>query len=181
MLSFYLSILETEEDKDRFEELYRMFKQDMYAIAYGILKKKEDAEDVVHQSFIAIADNFKKVNEIPCQEIKSYVVVISKNNALNLYKKNKRIAKRRTDLNINTAADEVDMLERYDYDQLVKAISELPEIYKDVMFLRYLEDFTTKEIADMLNITVSAVWKRLERAKKLLKENLERDDDYAKQ
>lgn len=181
MIGFYLSILETEEEKDRFEELYRMYKQDMYAIAYDILKNKEDAEDVVHQSFIAIADNFKKVNEIPCQEIKSYLVVISKNNALNLYKKNKRIASRRTDLNINTAADEVDMLERYDYDQLVKAISELPETYKDVIFLRCLEEFTTKEIADMLNITVSAVWKRLERAKKLLKENLERDDDYAKQ
>ena len=119
MLSFYLSILETEEEKDRFEQLYRMFKQDMYAIAYDILKNKEDAEDVVHQSFIAIADNFKKVNEIPCQEIKSYVVVISKNNALNLYKKNKRIAKRSAELNINMAADNVDMLERYDYDQLV--------------------------------------------------------------
>lgn len=54
MLSFYLSILETEEDKDRFEQLYRMFKQDMYAVAYGILKNKEDAEDVVHQSFLSL-------------------------------------------------------------------------------------------------------------------------------
>lgn len=181
MLSFYLSILETEEEKDRFEQLYRMFKQDMYKVAYGILKKKEDAEDVVHQSFISIADNFKKVNEIPCQEIKSYVVVISKNHARNLYKKNKRTAKRRAEVDINTIADEADMFERYDYDQLVKTISELPEIYKDVIFLYYLENFTTKEIADMLDITVPAVWKRLERAKKLLKENLERDDDYAKQ
>lgn len=84
-------------------------------------------------------------------------------------------------MDINTVADEADIFERYDYDQLVKTISELPEIYKDVIFLYYLEDFTTKEIADMLDITVQAVWKRLERAKKLLKENLERDDDYAKQ
>lgn len=181
MLGFYLSILETNEDKDRFEKLYRMFKQDMYAIAYSILNNKEDAEDAVHQAFIAIANNFEKVNKIPSQEIKSYVVIISKNTALNFYKKNKRIASHRIELNDNIAVDDIDFLEQYEYDQLVKVISELPEIYKDVIFLRYLEGFTSKEIAGMLSITSESVWKRLERAKKLLKEALEKDDTYAKQ
>ena len=180
MLSFYLSILETNEDKDRFEKLYRMFKQDMYAIAYSILNNKEDAEDAVHQAFVTIADNFEKVNIIPRQEIKAYIVIIIRNISIDIYRGNKRIAERTTTIDDKISVD-IDMLEQYDYQLLLKSISELPEIYKDVMFLRYLEEFTPKEIADMLNITVSTVWKRLERAKKMLKENLERDDTYAKQ
>lgn len=39
-----------------------------------------------------------------------------------------------------------------------------------------LEEFTTKEIAKMLGVTVDTVYKRLERAKKLLKETLERGE-----
>ena len=179
MLYFYLSTLETEEDKNRFEKLYRMFKQDMYAIAYSILNNKEDAEDAVHQAFITIADNFEKVNAISCQEIKAYIVIIIRNTSIDIYRSNKKIAERTTAIDDNISVD-INFLEQYDYQLLIKAISELPEIYKDVMFLRYLEEFNSKEIADMLKITVSTVWKRIERAKKLLKENLERDDTYAK-
>lgn len=56
MLAIYLSMLETNEEKNQFEQLYIKYKQDMYAVAYGILKNKEDAEDAVHQSFLKIAD-----------------------------------------------------------------------------------------------------------------------------
>jgi len=73
----------------------------------------------------------------------------------------------------------VDILESYDYKQLVKKISELPQIYKDIIFLYYLQGFSTKEISKMLNISPDNVWKWTERAKKLLKESLERDIKYA--
>ena len=56
MLAIYLSMLETNEEKNQFEQLYIKYKQDMYAVAYGVLKNKEDAEDAVHQSFLKIAD-----------------------------------------------------------------------------------------------------------------------------
>ena len=58
MLAIYLSMLETNEEKNQFEQLYIKYKQDMYAVAYGILKNKEDAEDAEHKSFLKIADNF---------------------------------------------------------------------------------------------------------------------------
>lgn len=49
-------------------------------------------------------------------------------------------------------------------------------MYKDIIYLYYLEEFTTKEIAKMLNISVNTVWKRVERAKRLLKETLEQGE-----
>ena len=69
MLAIYLSMLETNEEKNQFEQLYIKYKQDMYAVAYGILKNKEDAEDAVHQSFLKIADTFSKDSHIPCPEL----------------------------------------------------------------------------------------------------------------
>lgn len=48
MISFYLSLLDTPEEKSMFEQLYRLYRQDMYKRAYGILKNKYDTEDAVH-------------------------------------------------------------------------------------------------------------------------------------
>ena len=100
--------------------------------------------------------------------------------SINLYNKNKRRFYLRAEFDDNEASVNLNLLEKYEYEQLVKAISKLPQIYKDVVFLHYLQEFTTKEISKMLNISIDNVWKRIERSKKLLKEILERGIEYAK-
>ncbi len=84
MLSLYLSMLEADEDKNKFEELYMKYRNDMYNIAFSILHNCEDAEDAVHDAFVSIANNFEKINKIPCQEIKYYFVIIVRNVSINL-------------------------------------------------------------------------------------------------
>ena len=39
MLGFYLSLIDRDDDKNKFEQLYLTYRQDMYKIAYSILKK----------------------------------------------------------------------------------------------------------------------------------------------
>lgn len=172
MLGFYLAILETDEEKSKFEELYIKYKKNMYSVAYSILHNVEDSEDAVHQAFLTIANNFDKVCKIPCQELKAYIVIIIRNVSINMYNQNKRISEHSAELDDNTVIN-IDMFEQYEYKQLVKTISQLPQIYKDVIYLYYLEGFTAKEISKMLNISSDTVWKRAERAKKMLKEKLE--------
>jgi RNA polymerase sigma-70 factor (ECF subfamily) len=132
VLAIYLSIIDTEEEKNQFEHLYTTYKQNMYAIAYDVLKNKEDAEDAVHQSFLKIADNFTKVLQIFCNEIKAYVVIISRNTAIDMYRQNKNRATHTTELNETEIVDE-SYFENKDYDGLLKAIEQLPQIYKDVL------------------------------------------------
>lgn len=48
MLGFYLALLDTAEDKSRFEELYLTYRQDMYKTAFAILRSPQSAEDAVH-------------------------------------------------------------------------------------------------------------------------------------
>lgn len=176
MINFYLSMFETNEDRNYFEILYKKYRQGMYAVAYNILHNKEDA---VHQTFITIANNFEKIKQIPCQEVKAYIVIIIRNTSINTYNSNKRKSERHAEFEDEQISVDVNFFEKFEYEELVKTISKLPQKYKDVVYLYYLEDFSTKEIAKMLNISVNAVWKRTERAKKLLKESLERGLEYA--
>lgn len=70
MLSICLSMLDSDEDKHSFEELYYTYKQGIYAVAYGILRNKEDAEDAVQKAYISIANNFEKIKSLSGQELK---------------------------------------------------------------------------------------------------------------
>ena len=172
MLGVYLSVIETDDLKSRFEELYIKYSQLMYAVAFKILKNNEDAEDAVHQSFLNIARHFDKVNNISRQDIKPYLVVVVRNSAINILRSNKR---RESFIQELFAKDntEVESFDNYGYNELVEAIKQLPQMYKDVLFLHYVEDFSVKETAEMLNLPKGTVYKRIERGKAVLADILE--------
>ena len=53
----YLSKIDAPEDKDKFEKIYIQYRNLMYHVAYSILGSHFDAEDAVHQAFMAIIRN----------------------------------------------------------------------------------------------------------------------------
>jgi len=176
MINIYLSALETAEDKSEFEDLYIKYKQRMYDVAYNILHNVEDSEDAVHNAFLKIADNFEKIKIFSCQELQSYIVIIVRNISINIYRKNKKNSERLAEFDDNQPTVNVNFFENIDRDELIQEISSLPFIYKDILFLYYINQYTTKEISKMLDISIDAVWKRIERAKKLLKQELEKGE-----
>lgn len=178
MISLYLAVLETDEDKYEFEEMYIKCRQQMYNLAYCILHNVQDAEDAVHQSFLTIANNYEKIKQKKCQDSPRYFVIICRNVSINMYNKNKRTAEHLTEINNNQVAVDVDFLANIAYEQLMNVISTLPDSYKDVLYMHYIYQFSVKEISKMLDITVDNVWKRIERAKKLLKTRLEESEQY---
>ncbi|MDE5830276.1 MAG: RNA polymerase sigma factor, partial [Clostridia bacterium] len=145
-----------------------------YSVAYSILNNVEDSEDAVHEAFIAIADNFEKIKNFSCQEKERYIVIIVRNTSINIYRKNKKDSEHLAELDDNQPIVNVNFFENIDKEELIQAISNLPLIYKDILFLCYINQYTTKEISKMLDISMNTVWKRIERAKKLLKEELEK-------
>lgn len=103
----------------------------------------------------------------------SYIVIIIKRISINIYNKNKRTNEILSTLDDNNSSIEIDLLANYKYEQLLNVISNLSENYKEILYLYYINNFTTKEISKMLDISVDNVWKRIERAKKQLKARLE--------
>lgn len=86
----YLQIIETPEERSKFEQLYLEYKGLMFHVAFDILHNEQDAEDAVHQAFIKIAENIKKIDEPMCPKTHSYVVTIVENQSIDQYRKQQK-------------------------------------------------------------------------------------------
>jgi len=86
----YLSIIDTEDSKCKFEELYIKYKQIMFFTANQILKDEYLSEDAVHLAFIKIAKNINKIGSIDCPKTKGFVLIIVKRTSIDLYRKKQK-------------------------------------------------------------------------------------------
>ena len=86
----YLSIIETEENKSKFEQIYNKYKQIMFFVANRVLRDEYLSEDAVHQAFLRIIDNLDKIDKIDCHKTKGFIVTIVENIAIDFYRKRKR-------------------------------------------------------------------------------------------
>ncbi len=171
MLLFYLEMINTQEDKDKFELLYETYRKRLFYVANQIIKDSFLAEDAVHHTFLTVLEKFDKIDEVHSHKTFSFLVVIVRNYSINLYNKRKRHPL--IPLDENTYADDNDLLAATEEaDAVTRAIFMLPDLSRDILTLKYVHEFTNREIAAMLGITEVTVRKRLERAKKLLKKIL---------
>lgn len=178
MLLFYLSLIDTEEEKSKFEKLYYDYRALMKYIAFDILKDEQLAEDAVHNAFIKLINYLDKIDENDCHKTKGFIVIVIKSVAKDMYRKRRRELEISINENITYRVSDDFSLATFDVEEIVSKIESLPEIYRDVLILKYLQELDNKEIADILNIKATTVRKRLERAKFMLAELLEKDGEY---
>lgn len=89
MLVYYLQMLDTPEEKMRFEQIYLKYRGLMYRVADSILHNRQDAEDAVHNAFLRIIKHFKKFQNTPIEDLAPQVAVIARNEAISLLRKRK--------------------------------------------------------------------------------------------
>ena len=85
-----LSLLETEEQKDRFVEIYNRNRNRMYHIAFRFLGQKEETENAVHDAFMKLADHFGRYERLSEREMDALCITIVKNTAADLLEKRKK-------------------------------------------------------------------------------------------
>ena len=159
----YLSLIESDEDKSKFEKIYERYKGLMFYTAMQILNHKQDAEDAVHQAFVSIIENLDKISEPECPKTRAYVVIIAERKALDIIRRKSKIS--HLEFDESMFGTETPLLET---NELADAILQLPATYREIVLLRYHYNYTTKEIAKMLGLTGSATQKALWRAKTML-------------
>lgn len=91
MLLFYLSLIENEEDKSKFERLYYDYRKWMKHIATDMLHDEFLAEDAVHDAFIKLTRYIKGVDEEDSHKTQAFIVIIIKSVCLDILRKDKRI------------------------------------------------------------------------------------------
>ena len=168
----YLQAIESEEEKNKFEQLYLRYRGLMYYVALKILNNPHSAEDAVHQAFLSIIENLKKVSDVKCPQTRSYVVIIVERKAIDIVRANSKIV----DIAFDETIAGITIPPVADND-LADAMAKLPARYREILLLRYDNGFNTKEIAKMLNMERGSVQKMLWRAKEALQKRMKKKVD----
>ena len=80
----YLQMLDTVEARDKFTSIYLIYRDTLYYTAMSILHNQEDAEDAVHQSFLAILQNIDKFPVVESDSVKAYYMTITVHKAIDI-------------------------------------------------------------------------------------------------
>jgi RNA polymerase sigma-70 factor (ECF subfamily) len=163
-------MIDTPEEQAKFEVLYEKYYKLLIGVALHILHDGADAEDAVQQSFLKLIPNLKKIKDVSSRQTVNYLVIMVRRVCFDLYNARKKIDQVPfEDLSAEPGAEADNLLGQMEYSELLRCVKALPDIYGDALYLMYYEDFTPKELAATLGISVKAVQKRIERARRLLK------------
>lgn len=164
----FLSMLESDGERRIFSELYNQYGNAMLRVARRYFPEDpQDAEDAVQNAWLKVVKNILKIQEIPCKKRGAYLVIIVRNEAITI------LRKRRRGLPLEDAlAGEAAGFGDDSGKTVIELIRAMPDTYRAVLEMRFVEERSTKEIAAALHLTESAVNTRIHRGRAILIEKL---------
>lgn len=151
-------------------QLYTRYKDDLYVLCLKYCKNKEEAQDNLQDSFIEIFDKITSYKGIGSFE--GWMKRITIHKAIDKYKKIQPInIAINNDILEDTNIDS-EVLEVIPLHDILNHIQELPPRYRMVFNLYELDQYTHKDIAELLNISINTSKSNLHRAKHLLKQKI---------
>ena len=159
-----------EELEDAFITFIRTQQKSLYRLAYSYTKNEQDALDVVQDS---IQKGWLALEKLTNREqMKSWFYTILVRTAIDLLRKQKRV-----ELIGDDALLQLSELDTYRNLDLQQALHHLPLQLREIVVLRYFEDLKIEDVAHILTIPLSTAKSRLYKALKLLKIELEMEED----
>lgn len=170
MISGYLSMIETDPDREWFARIYRANCQRMTRLAVQILGPGPKAEDAVHDAFVKLIQHCNDLRDRQETRIAGWLAVVVKNTALDMLRKEQH----ETGLD-GTLWEPAVPADEGEFHALVALIRSLPEDYRRVLELRFVAEWSLAEIAEAMDLTENTVKTRIFRGRKLLMEQLRRE------
>ncbi|WP_082339625.1 MULTISPECIES: sigma-70 family RNA polymerase sigma factor [Lysinibacillus] len=157
---------------EAFLSLFQQYEVDIYRMAYVYVKNKEDALDVVQE---VAYQSFKKIDTLKKPEyFKTWLMKITMNCAINLIKKNRKVVLIRSEYEEFIETEEEDIPLTLSLQDLIDGL-EMEE--KSVVLLRFYQNYTFKEIAELLDMPLGTAKSVLYRALKKLRNKYFEGDD----
>lgn len=170
---------------DAFEIIMRRYNQRLYRVAHSILNDSETAQDAMQQAYISAYFKLNTYSPSPTGSFGAWLTRITINEALMIKRQpDNRIADRKQNLDdekIPARSTEPAKLHANKElaDLIESALDELPEEYRIVFILRAIQDLSTRETAESLDINETTVKTRLHRARNLMKKTLNQHIEQA--
>jgi RNA polymerase sigma-70 factor, ECF subfamily len=169
-------------DQNAYAEIVEIYKNKVYQLCYRMLGNRHEAEDAAQEAFIRAYINIDTYN--PNMKFSSWLYRIATNLSID------RIRKKKPDFYLDaevsgtdgltmysqfasTEASPEDALESLELQETVqKAILKLPEKYRSVIVLKYIEELSLQEISEILDLPVGTVKTRIHRGREALRKQL---------
>jgi RNA polymerase sigma-70 factor (ECF subfamily) len=173
-------------DRRAFAELVELYKDKIYHLGYRMLNQKQEAEDVVQETFLRVYTNLERYDEN--QKFSTWIYRIATNLCIDRLRKRKpsySIDAEMTDgegsdwhsmLASDSVGPDEELILSETQQNIRQAIQTLPDKYKTVVILRYLHDMSLQEISDVLEMPVTTVKTRVHRGREFLRKKL--DSEY---
>lgn len=146
---------------DAIEPVIRTYSNTLYRLCFLMLRQKHDAEDAVQETFFKYLQKAPQF-ETPDHE-KAWLITVATNQCLDILRFRKRHPHIDFDTLQTASAHPVDS-------GILDALMALPEKFRIVLTLYYIEEYRTDEIAPIIGKTPSAVKMRLRKGRRLLEE-----------
>ena len=178
----------SEEQKLIFEEIAFVHMDSLYSTALRFTRNTEEAEDLIQDTYLRAFRFFDKFQQ--GTNFKAWIFKILTNTFINKYRKKVRTPQQvqleKVEFGLESSApkevnewdgfDETNYSELFD-DDIKSALSQLSEDFRIVILLADVENFSYKEISDIIDRPIGTVMSRLFRGRKMLQKILEK---YAK-
>ncbi len=145
------------------EQTVKKYSSSMLKTAFSLLKSTADAEDAVQEAFIKLLTKAPEFENDEHQ--KAWLLRVTVNISKNMLKSAKR-------KNL-PLTEEIPYMEKSD--DVLPYVLSLDEKYRVVIHLYYYENYSLKEIAEILSLPGATVGTRLARARKLLEKSIKED------
>lgn len=178
-------------DPAAFDAFVERYRSKIFQYTWLMCGQREDAEEVAQETLLKVFENFENLREP--ERLKPWVFRIAKNACL--MKRRKSVFAPARELSLDelmpsfgqdggerklqiadwSALPDTLALKGELQEVIDRAIRELPEIYRSVVLLRDVEELSTEEAAEILDVSADVVKTRLHRARLALRQKL---DEY---
>jgi len=165
-------------EADKFEYLYRKYKNLLFYKAWEILRDTMEAEDAVSETFIRVYRNMHKIDHPDSPRCAAFLGTIARNVALTMVKRRQAMPLLVEDNEDNRAYDEpadpldleAQVIDKLSAEQLILIVNKLDERARTIFVLKYSHDLSHQEIASQMGMTENNVTVQLHRTRKKLAE-----------
>lgn len=161
-------------DQAAFSMIVQRHKSKIAATVFGMLGESMEAEDIGHEVFIRFYNSMKNFKGE--SSLSTYLTRIAINLSLNELKRRKRnIFKSLINLTPAEISNDISIKNLCNYEDkeiIDRCMSKLSTKLRSVVVLRLIDQYSTEETAEILNLPMGTVLSRLARGQKLLKELL---------
>ena len=169
-------------DQSAYEDIVNLYQHKLYQVSYRMLGNKEEAEDITQEAFVRAYINLHSFDQK--RKFSTWIYRIATNLCID------RIRKKKPDYHLDAevagtdgldmysqiAADEQlpeEALEQMELQERIQyEISRLPDKYRAVIVLKYIEELSLQEISDILEMPLGTVKTRIHRGREALRKQL---------